>query len=64
MDNIKALAAAKQESVIRALNPKIQGWVNYHSHVVSKAIYAKIDHLIWRRLWGVLTKRTVCLIAP
>lgn len=61
MDNIrmtiKALAAAKQESVIRALNPKIQGWANYHSHVVSKAIYAKIDHLIWRRLWAWACRR-------
>ncbi|WP_370570063.1 group II intron reverse transcriptase/maturase [Serratia sp. OS31] len=61
MDNIRmtirALATAKQESVIRVLNPKIQGWANYHSHVVSKAIYAKIDHLIWRRLWAWACRR-------
>lgn len=61
MDNIRktirSLATAKQESVIRILNPKIHGWANYHSHVVSKAVYAKIDHLIWRRLWAWACRR-------
>lgn len=48
---IRSLAAAKQEVVIGTLNPKIQGWASYHRHAVSKAVYSKVDHLVWRRLW-------------
>jgi RNA-directed DNA polymerase len=44
----------EQKDLIRALNPKIRGWSNYYSTVVSKATYSKLDHLVCRRLlrWG------------
>lgn len=42
---------AKQETVIARLNPLIRGWANYHRNQVAKAIFRKVDHLIWERLW-------------
>lgn len=33
------------------LNPVIRGWANYHRHVVSQQIFARIDHLIHSALW-------------
>lgn len=43
--------SAKQETLIRMLNPMIRGWANYHRHVVAKKTYAKVDHHIWQALW-------------
>jgi RNA-directed DNA polymerase len=33
------------------LNPVIRGWANYHRHVVSKRIFARLDGAIFRMLW-------------
>lgn len=48
---IRKLCAAPQQTVIGALNPMIAGWAMYHRHVVSKEIFAKVDHRIWYALW-------------
>lgn len=48
---IKANYTAKQENVIRLLNPIIRGWANYHQNQVSKETYSKVDHYIWKALW-------------
>jgi RNA-directed DNA polymerase len=48
---VKKNRAATQEGLFRLLNPVIQGWASYHRHVVSSAIFAKIDHHIWQLLW-------------
>lgn len=48
---VRKLRTAKQEDVIGVLNPMIVGWANYHRHVVSKEIFAKVDHFIWHLLW-------------
>ena len=37
--------------LIKQLNKLIRGWANYHRHVVSKAIFTKMDHLISYQLW-------------
>ena len=42
---------ATTEDLIKALNPKIQGWGLYYRHVVSKQVFAKIDHEIHQALW-------------
>ncbi len=39
--------AAKQENLIKILNPIIKGWCNYHSSAVSKEIFSKLDHLVY-----------------
>jgi RNA-directed DNA polymerase len=38
-------------SLITRLNPVIRGWANYHRHVVSKRIFARVDAMIFRMLW-------------
>jgi RNA-directed DNA polymerase len=48
---IHRLKTVKAVEMARILNPKIQGWANYHRHVVSKRIYAHVDHAIWKALW-------------
>lgn len=48
---IKEVKTAKQETVIATLNPLIRGWANYHRNQVAKAIFQKVDHVIWEQLW-------------
>jgi RNA-directed DNA polymerase len=40
---IKANKTAKQANLIRLLNPVLRGWANYHSHVVAKETFARVD---------------------
>ncbi len=42
--------AARQERLIGLLNPVIAGWSNYYSAVVSKAVFRRLDHLLYRKL--------------
>ena len=42
---------ATQSAIIYLLNPKLMGWGMYYRHVVSKDIFAKIDHEIWWKLY-------------
>jgi RNA-directed DNA polymerase len=48
---IRANRSAKQETLIKLLNPKIRGWANYHRRVVAKETYVKVDNHIWHALW-------------
>ncbi len=48
---IKENKAAKQENLIRLLNPKIRGWANYHKGTVAKETFAKVDHEVWKAVW-------------
>jgi len=43
--------AAEQKNLIGLLNPMIKGWADYHRHVVSKKVFARVDSEIWRVLW-------------
>lgn len=47
---IKTHKSAPQEALIKRLNPVITGWANYYSTVVSKKIFGKLNHLIYRQL--------------
>jgi RNA-directed DNA polymerase len=42
---------AKQENLIRLLNPVIRGWADYHKHQVAKETFNKVDSAIWKQLW-------------
>ena len=42
---------AKQENLIRLLNPVIRGWADYHKHQVAKETFSKVDSVIWKKLW-------------
>lgn len=49
-DLIREHRAVDQATIIRTLNPIIVGWSNYYSTCVSKAIFAKADHLLYKQL--------------
>ncbi|KXS30603.1 MAG: RNA-directed DNA polymerase (Reverse transcriptase) [Candidatus Gallionella acididurans] len=48
---IKENKTAKQEVLIKRLNPVIKGWVNYHQNQVAKETFSKVDNVIWKQLW-------------
>lgn len=50
-DTIKARKSVNTEVLIRVLNPKIRGWANYYSSVVSKKIFSYVDHHIFIATW-------------
>lgn len=56
-ETISRFAAVNQEDLIRRLNPKIRGWTNYYSGVVSKKVFARLGHIIFRRLWKWAVRR-------
>jgi RNA-directed DNA polymerase len=48
---------AKQENLIRLLNPVIRGWADYHRNQVAKKTFSKVDHIIWQQLWSWACRR-------
>lgn len=48
---IKSHKTAKQPTLIKKLNPVIQGWANLHRHVVAKRYFQPLNSDIWRALW-------------
>jgi len=50
-DFIKSNKTLRQDYLIKLLNPVIQGWANYHKHVVAKQTFSRADHEIWHCLW-------------
>jgi RNA-directed DNA polymerase len=54
---IKANKSAKQANLIRLLNPVLRGWANYHSHVVAKQTFARVDGHVWSMLWRWAVRR-------
>ena len=48
---VKSNKSAKQEMLIRRLNPVIRGWVNYHRYVVSSELFSYVDYQIYQCLW-------------
>ncbi|MCS0589923.1 group II intron reverse transcriptase/maturase [Massilia norwichensis] len=47
---VRSMATATQEDLIRALNLKLKGWAAYHSPVVAKETFSRIDSLLYWRL--------------
>lgn len=47
---LKQGQAQPQWQLIERLNPVIRGWANYYANVCSKAIFAKLDHLMYCKL--------------
>jgi len=37
--------------MIKQLNPKIRGWATYHRHASSAHTFARVDDVIFRKLW-------------
>lgn len=47
---IKTNKTISADALIRILNSKIRGWVNYYRHAVSKDIFSYVDHVIVQTL--------------
>lgn len=56
-DVLDTMRAVTQQGLIDRLNPIIRGWANYHSKVVSKKTFNKMDDLLWKRVWQWSTRR-------
>jgi len=49
--------ATRTSDLLNILNPKIRGWANYYHHVVSSAVFSKVDNDIYLALWKWATRR-------
>jgi len=45
---LRALRGSNAAAVISSLNPIIRGWAAYYRGVVSKEVFAAIDHYLWQ----------------
>jgi RNA-directed DNA polymerase len=54
---IRRCQGAATEVLIRALNPILRGWVNYHRHVVAKRSCYAIHNYLFRKLWKWIRRR-------
>lgn len=50
-ETVRNNMTTEQVSLIHALNSKLRGWGKYHQHVVSKAIFYRMEHQIFQLLW-------------
>ena len=48
---IRQNGTAKQESLIRLLNPILRGWADYHRHISASSAYRKAEMVLWQSLW-------------
>jgi RNA-directed DNA polymerase len=54
---VKSSKAAKTESLIRQLNPRIRGWANYYRHCVAKKTFSYVDHQVFQVLCTWINRR-------
>ena len=48
---LKQNKTARQDTIIRLLNPKLQGFALYYRFAVSQKTYNVTDHNVWYKLW-------------
>ncbi len=46
-----------QSQLIWLLNPILKGWARYYQHVVSKKIFHRVSHEIWKAVWNWACRR-------
>jgi RNA-directed DNA polymerase len=51
-ETIDAGKAWTQDELILNLNPVVDGWTNYHKHVVSSVTFYKLDRIVFKKLWS------------
>jgi len=54
---IKANRAATTKGLIQQLNNKLRGWANHYRHVVSKKVFAYVDHQMFLALIAWINRR-------
>ncbi|VAX22528.1 Retron-type RNA-directed DNA polymerase [hydrothermal vent metagenome] len=45
------------EALVKAINPVLNGWANYHRHVVSSKAFRRVDTDVYGQLWRMLRRR-------
>ena len=50
-ERLKNLTAAKQEEVIKVLNPLIRGWANYFRIGTSSKVFSAMNHYVFKKTW-------------
>ncbi|MBN0314891.1 group II intron reverse transcriptase/maturase, partial [Pseudomonas aeruginosa] len=48
---IETSRTARQEDLIRTLNPILRGWALYHQPVVAKQTFSRMDNRVFLKLW-------------
>ena len=48
---IRSNRTAKQEDLIRLLNPIIRGWAYYHRHIEAGSAFRRVGMVLWHSLW-------------
>jgi len=54
---LKSNLMISPSQLIWLLNPILKGWARYYQHVVSKKIFHKISHEIWKAVWNWACRR-------
>lgn len=54
---IRKFVSAPMEAMVKALNPIVRGWANYHRHVVSANAFHRVDTYVYEQLWRMLRRR-------
>ena len=54
---VKSNPTAKTDNLINQLNPKIRGWANYYSNVVSNETFSAVDHEIHKTIFNWAKRR-------
>jgi RNA-directed DNA polymerase len=54
---IQSALGQSQETLLRQLNPQLQGWANYYRNGAAKRTFNKLDYYVNRKLWRWATRR-------
>jgi RNA-directed DNA polymerase len=54
---IRKYVSAPMKILIKKLNQTLQGWANYHRHVVASEAFKSVDNFVYEHLWKMLKKR-------
>ena len=56
-DLCRKYVSAPMPALIKALNQTLQGWGNYHRHVVASEAFSQIDTHVYEQLWRMIRRR-------
>lgn len=54
---VKSNPMISQNQLIWLLNPMLKGWARYYRHVISKKIFHRVNHEVWRSVWNWARRR-------
>jgi RNA-directed DNA polymerase len=54
---IRTSVSAPLAALIKKLNQTLQGWANYHRHVVSAEAFNRVDTYVYEQLWRMIRRK-------